>query len=41
MNERDHYMARLARAKEQAKQPTVAEGKKHRTQSKEMWDMTL
>lgn len=35
MNERDHsVMARLAKAKEQAKQPTVAEGKKHRTHSK-------
>ena len=38
----DHsIMARLARAKEQAKQPTVAEGKQHRTHSKGMGDMEL
>ncbi len=42
MNERDHsIMARLARAKEQAKQPTVAEGKQHRTHSKGKGDMGL
>ena len=35
LTERDHsIMARLARAKEQAKQPTVTEGKQHRTHSK-------
>ncbi len=34
-------MARLARAKEQAKQPTVAEGKQHRTHSKGKGDMGL
>ena len=31
----------VARAKEQAKQPTVAEGKKHRTHSKGKGDMAL
>ena len=42
MTERDHsVMARLARAKEQAKQPTVAEGKQHRTHSKGKGDMAL
>ena len=42
LNERDHSIKiRLARAKEQAKQPTVAEGKQHRTHSKEKGDMTL
>ena len=35
LTERDHSIkARLARAKEQSKQPTVAEGKKRRTHSK-------
>ena len=42
LTERDHsIMARLARAKEQAKQPTVAAGKKHRTQTKGKGDMVL
>ena len=42
LTERDHsIMARLARAKEQAKQPTVAEGKQHRTHSKGKGDMAL
>lgn len=42
LTERDHsIMARLARAKEQTKQPTVAEGKQHRTHSKEKGDMEL
>ena len=35
LTERDHSIkTRLAKAKEQAKQPTVAEGKQHRTHSK-------
>ena len=42
LTERDHsIMARLARAKEQTKQPTVSEGKKHRTHSKGKGDMAL
>ena len=42
LTERDHsIMARLARAKEQTKQPTVAEGKQHRTHSKGKGDMEL
>ncbi len=42
LTERDHsIMARLAKAKEQAKQPTVAEGKQHRTHSKGKGDMAL
>ena len=42
LTERDHSIkARLARAKEQAKQPAVAEGKRHRTHSKGKGDMTL
>ena len=42
LTERDHsIMARLARAKEQAKQPTVADGKKHRIHSKGKRDMAL
>ncbi len=42
LNERDHSIKiRLARAKEQAKQPTVAEGKQHRTHSKGKGDMVL
>ncbi len=40
--ERDHSIrARLAKAKEQAKQPTVAEGKRRRTHSKGKGDMEL
>lgn len=40
--ERDHSIrARLAKAKEQSKQPTVAERKKHRTHSKGKGDMEL
>ncbi|MCM1222588.1 MAG: transposon-transfer assisting family protein [Lachnospiraceae bacterium] len=40
--ERDNSIrARLAKAKEQSKQPTVAEGKKHRTHSKGKGDMEL
>ena len=40
--ERDHSIkTRLAKAKEQSKQPTVAEGKKHRTHSKGKGDMAL
>ncbi len=40
--ERDHSIkTRLAKAKEQAKQPTVAEGKQHRTHSKGKGDMVL
>ncbi len=36
LTERDRSIkARLAKAKEQAKQPTVAEGRQHRTHSKE------
>ena len=36
ITERDHSIkTRLAKAKEQSKQPTVAEGKQHRTHSKE------
>ena len=42
LTERDHSIrTRLAQAKEQAKQPTVTEGKKHRTHSKGKGDMTL
>lgn len=42
LTERDHSIkTRLARAKEQAKQPTVAEGKQHRTHSKGKGDMAL
>ena len=42
LTERDHsIMARLARAKEQTKQPTVAEGKQHRTHSKGKGNMEL
>ena len=42
LTERDHSIkARLARAKEQAKQPAVAEGKKHRIYSKGKEDMEL
>ena len=42
LTERNHSIkARLARAKEQAKQPTAAEGKKHRTHSKGKGDMAL
>ena len=42
LTERDHsIMAKLARAKEQTKQPTVAEGKQHRTRSKGKGDMAL
>ncbi|MDE7203708.1 MAG: transposon-transfer assisting family protein, partial [Lachnospiraceae bacterium] len=42
LTERDHSIkARLAKAKEQVKQPTVAEGKKHRTHSKGKGDMEL
>ena len=40
--ERDHSIrARLAKAKEQTKQPTVAERKKHRTNTKGKGDMEL
>ena len=42
LTERDHSIKeRLAKAKEQSKQPTVAEGKKHRTHSKGKGDMEL
>lgn len=42
LTERDHsIMARLARAKEQTKQPTVAKGKQHRTHSKGMGDKVI
>ena len=42
LTERDHFIrTRLAKAKEQAKQPTVAEGKQHRTHSKGKGDMAL
>ena len=42
LTERDHSIkTRLAKAKEQAKQPAVAEGKQHRTHSKEKGDMAL
>ena len=42
LTERDHSIrTRLAKAKEQAKQPTVAEGKQHRTHSKGKGDMAL
>ena len=42
LTEHDHCIkTRLAKAKEQAKQPTVAEGKKHRTHSKGKGDMAL
>ena len=42
LTERDHSIkTRLAKAREQAKQPTVAEGKQHRTNSKGKGDMAL
>ena len=42
LTERDHSIkARLAKAKEQTKQPTVAEEKKHKTHSKGKGDMAL
>ena len=42
ITECDHSIkTRLAKAKEQSKQPTVAEGKKHRTHSKGKGDMEL
>ena len=42
MAERDHSIkARLAKAKEQLKEPTVTEGKRHRTHSKGKGDMEL
>ena len=42
LTERDHSIkTRLARAKEQSKQPTVTEGKKHRTHTKGKGDMAL
>ncbi|MDE7416278.1 MAG: recombinase zinc beta ribbon domain-containing protein, partial [Lachnospiraceae bacterium] len=42
LTERDHSIkARLAKAKEQSRQPTVAEGKKHRTHSKGKGGMAL
>ncbi len=42
LTERDHSIkTRLAKAKKQAKQPTVAEKKQHRTQSKGKGDMAL
>ncbi len=42
LTEHDHSIkTRLAKAKEQAKQPTVAEGKQHRTHSKGKGDMVL
>ena len=42
LTERDHSIkTRLARAKEQAKQPAVAEGKKHKIYSKGKGDMEL
>lgn len=42
LTERDHSIkTRLAKAREQAKQPTVAEGKQHRTHSKRKGDMAL
>ena len=42
LTERDHSIkTRLAKAKEQAKQPTVAEGKQHRTHRKGKGDMEL
>ena len=42
ITERDHSIkTRLAKAKEQSKQPTVAEGKQHRTHSKGKRDMAL
>ena len=42
ITERDHSIkTRLAKAKEQSKQPTVAEGKMHRTHSKGKGDMAL
>ena len=42
LTERDHSIrTRLAKAKEQAKQPTVTEGEQHRTHSKGKGDMTL
>ena len=42
LTERDHSIkTRLAKAKAQAKQPTVAEGKQHKTHSKGKGDMTL
>ena len=42
ITERDHSIkARLAKGKEQSKQPTVAEGKQQRTHSKGKGDMAL
>ena len=42
LTERDHSIkARLAKAKEQTNQPTVAEEKKHKTHSKRKGDMAL
>ena len=42
ITERDHSIkTRLAKAKEQSKQPTVAVGKQHRTHSKGKGDMAL
>ena len=42
LTERDHSIrTRLVKAKEQAKQPIVAEGKQHRTHSKGKGDMAL
>ena len=42
LTERDHSIkTRLTKAKEQAKQPTVAEGKQHRTHSKGKGDIEL
>ncbi len=42
LTERDHSIkTRLAKAREQAKQPTVAEGKQHKTHSKGKGDMEL
>ena len=42
LTEHDHCIkTRLAKAKEQAKQPTVAEGKQNRTRSKGKGDMAL
>ena len=42
LTERDHSIkTRLAKAKEQAKKLTVAEGKQHRTHSKGKGDMVL
>ena len=42
LTERDHSIkTRLAKAKEQTKQPTVAEGKQRRTHSKGKGNMAL